>query len=324
MHIFIILITLLVFGNIAYSEEIISTNEKAEIELLKILDHMRNGKNEDALMVAELLSKNYPNFKLGKIIYADLLSSYLQKKPLLGSNSKDKELNDLKSEAKARINFDSVYKKNDLLPYSIIQLSKNVNFAFLIELTKSRLYVVKNNNGVPEVIADFYVSIGKGGFNKVISGDNKTPVGIYKITSHLIDDDLPELYGNGAYPINYPNVWDKKNNKTGYGIWIHGVPRDVYSRPPLTSEGCVVTSNHTLKKLSKYISIRNTPVILVENVKWIKRNIWHENNKNAKNVIEFWEKTWESLDPHNFISLHSINFKSDKHDFEKELLIFFE
>jgi murein L,D-transpeptidase YafK len=319
MHIFIILITLLVFGNIAYSEEIISTNEKAEIELLKILDHMRNGKNEDALMVAELLSKNYPNFKLGKIIYADLLSSYLQKKPLLGSNSKDKELNDLKSEAKARINFDSVYKKNDLLPYSIIQLSKNVNFAFLIELTKSRLYVVKNNNGVPEVIADFYVSIGKGGFNKVISGDNKTPVGIYKITSHLIDDDLPELYGNGAYPINYPNVWDKKNNKTGYGIWIHGVPRDVYSRPPLTSEGCVVTSNHTLKKLSKYISIRNTPVILVENVKWIKRNIWHENNKNAKNVIEFWEKTWESLDPHNFISLHSINFKSDKHDFEKRV-----
>ena len=275
-------------------------------------------------MVSELLSKNYPNFKLGKIIYADLLSSYLQKKPLLSSNSKDKELNDLKSEAKARINFNSVYKNNDLLPYSIIQLSDNVDYAFLVELTKSRLYVVKNNNGVPEIIADFYVSIGKGGFNKVISGDNKTPVGIYKITSHLIDEDLPELYGNGAYPINYPNIWDKINNKTGYGIWIHGVPRDVYSRPPLTSEGCVVTSNHTLKKLSKYISTKNTPVILVENVRWIKRNIWHENNKNAKNIIKFWKKTWESLDPHNFISLHSINFKSDKHDFEKELLIFYE
>ena len=100
---------------------------------------------------------------------------------------------------------------------------------------------------------------------------------------------------------------------------IHGVPRDVYSRPPLTSEGCVVTSNHTLKKLSKYISTKNTPVILVENVRWIKRNIWHENNKNAKNIIKFWKKTWESLDPHNFISLHSINFKSDKHDFEKRV-----
>ena len=32
----------------------------------------------------------------------------LNKKPLLGSKSEDKGLNDLKSEAKARINFDSL------------------------------------------------------------------------------------------------------------------------------------------------------------------------------------------------------------------------
>ena len=261
-----ILLVLLLLSNFSYSDVVPSPNEKAEIELLKILDYMRNGNNKDALLVAEKLSKKFPNFKLGKIIYADLLSSHLNKKPLLSSKSKDKGLNDLKSEAKARINFNSIYKTKDLLPKSIIQLADNVDYAFLIELSKSRLYLVKNSNGVPEIIADFYVSIGKAGFNKRISGDNKTPVGIYKITSHLIDEDLPELYGTGAYPINYPNVWDKKNSKTGYGIWLHGVPRDVYSRPPLTSEGCIVTSNHTLKKLEKYISIGKTPVILVEEV----------------------------------------------------------
>ena len=319
MRIIVLIITIFFMGNSSYAEELINTNEKAEIELLKILDHMRNGNNESALVIAESLSKNYPNFKLGKIIYADLLSSYLQKKPLLGSDSNNQGLNDLKSEAKARINFKSIYKKNDLLPKSIIKLADNIKFAFLIELTKSRLYVIKNNNGIPEIIADFYVSIGKEGFNKEISGDNKTPVGIYKITSHLIDEDLPELYGIGAYPLNYQNAWDKKNNKTGYGIWIHGVPRDVYSRPPLTSEGCVVTSNHTLKKLEKYINIRNTPVVLVENVQWIKRNIWHNNNNEAVNFVREWREIWESLDPHEFISLHSINFKSKKHDFEKRV-----
>ena len=150
-----------------------------------------------------------------------------------------------------------------MLPRSIIKLANNAPYAFLIELSKSRLYLIKNNNGIPEIIADFYVSIGKEGFNKKTSGDNKTPVGVYKITSYLSDDDLPELYGNGAFPINYPNSWDKKNKKTGYGIWIHGVPRDVYSRPPLTSEGCVVTSNRTLNKLKKYIVTGVTPVILV-------------------------------------------------------------
>jgi murein L,D-transpeptidase YafK len=265
------------------------------------------------------LSKNYPNFKLGKIIYADLLSSYLQKKPKLGSKSIDKELNDLKNEAKARINFNSVYKNKDLLPESIIQLADNVPYAFLIELSKSRLYLVKNNNSVPEIIADFYVSIGKAGFNKKASGDNKTPVGVYKITSHLIDEDLPELYGDGAYPINYPNIWDKRSKKTGYGIWIHGVPRDVYSRPPLTSEGCIVTSNHTLRKLKPYTVIGKTPVVLVENIKWIKRNTWHQNKNSANKILEDWKETWESLDPHDFISQHSINFRSKKHDFEERV-----
>ena len=316
----LILLTILLFSNhIVMAEELISPNEKAEIELLRILDNMRNGNNDRALLIAEKLTKDFPNFKLGKIIYADLLSSYLQKKPLLSSKSKDKELNDLKSEAKARINFDSVYKREDLLPKSIIQLASNVKYAFLVELSKSRLYIVKNKNGIPDIIADFYVSIGKAGFHKKISGDNKTPVGVYKITSNLIDEDLPELYGDGAYPINYPNIWDKKNNKTGYGIWIHGVPRDVYSRPPLTSEGCVVTSNHTLKKLKKYIEIGTTPVVLVENVSWIKRNLWHQNKKEANKIIEKWKETWESLDPYAFISKHSINFKSENHDFEQRV-----
>ena len=316
---FISIIILLLASSFSYSEDNVDQSEKAETELLQVIDFMRNGKNEEALAIAEKLSKNYPNFKLGKIIYADLLSSYLQKKPKLGSKSIDKELNDLKNEAKARINFDSVYKNKDLLPESIIQLADNIPYAFLIELSKSRLYLVKNNNSVPEIIADFYVSIGKAGFNKKASGDNKTPIGVYKITSHLIDEDLPELYGDGAYPINYPNIWDKRSKKTGYGIWIHGVPRDVYSRPPLTSEGCIVTSNHTLRKLKPYTVIGKTPVVLVENIKWIKRNTWHQNKNSANKILEDWKETWESLDPHDFISQHSINFRSKKHDFEERV-----
>ena len=315
----ILLITLLFWSTFIYSSEAPVQSEEAETALLEVIDHMRNGNNENALKAAEKLNKNYPNFKLGKIIYADLLSSYLRKKPKLGSISKDKGLIDLKDEAKARINFSSVYKTKDLLPKSIIMLADNIPYAFLVELSKSRLYLIKNNNGIPEIISDYYVSIGKAGFNKKVSGDNKTPIGVYKIKSYLVDKDLPELYGDGAYPINYPNIWDKKNKRTGYGIWIHGVPRDVYSRPPLTSEGCIVTSNHTLRKLKKYTVLGKTPVILVEKINWIKRNDWHENKNDAERIIETWKNSWESLDPHDFISQHSINFKGKKHDFESRV-----
>ena len=57
----------------------------------------------------------------------------------------------------------------------------------------------------------------------------------------------------------------------------------------------------------------------MENVQWIKRNIWHNNNNEAVNFVREWREIWESLDPHEFISLHSINFKSKKHDFEKRV-----
>ena len=75
----VIIFAILFTGNIAFSTETPLPNERAEIELLKIIDYMRNGNNADALIIAEELTKKYPNFKLGKIIYADLLSSYLEK-----------------------------------------------------------------------------------------------------------------------------------------------------------------------------------------------------------------------------------------------------
>ena len=62
-------------------------------------------------------------------------------------------------------------------------------------------------------------------------------------------------------------------------------PRDVYSRPPLTSEGCVVTSNRTLNKLKKYVVTESNTSNTCWCRRWIKRNEWHQ-NKNEANIKE--------------------------------------
>jgi murein L,D-transpeptidase YafK len=59
-------------------------------------------------------------------------------------------------------------------------------------------------------------------------------------------DKLTDFYGSGAFPINYPNEWDRIRGRNGYGIWLHGTPRDTYSRPPRASDGCIVLSNEDL------------------------------------------------------------------------------
>jgi|TARA_B000000565_G_scaffold255039_1_gene234684 murein L,D-transpeptidase YafK len=314
---------LLILPIIFYTHLLKAENEnpfdEAESRLLEIIDFQRNGAIDEALQRAEILLEEYPNFKLGKFVYSELLTAKAQSKNFINKvDQSNEKLALLKKEASARLNFKSEYKNNNLIPKSIINISKKSDYLLIVELSKSRLYLVKNDNP-PRVVNDFYVSIGKEGYSKFASGDNKTPTGIYTVKTFLHDNDLPELYGNGAFPINYPNSWDKRNNKTGYGIWIHGVPRDTYSRPPLASEGCVVTSNKTLLKLKEFIHLGETKIILTEEINWVTKKEWKENNAFFQNVIQNWKMSWESLDPYKYIAQHSVDFKSKQHDFEKRV-----
>ena len=52
---------------------------------------------------------------------------------------------------------------------------------------------------------------------------------MYHFTSVLSKSELPDFYGAGALPINYPNEWDRLNGRTGHGIWLHGTPADTYA-----------------------------------------------------------------------------------------------
>jgi murein L,D-transpeptidase YafK len=105
---------------------------------------------------------------------------------------------------------------------------KNV---LLVDAKNSRLYVYEKQGEELKLRADYYITQGKFGTNKTREGDQKTPIGIYYITSHLAKSRLPDFYGAGALPINYPNEWDKANGRNGSGIWLHGTPSESYSRP---------------------------------------------------------------------------------------------
>ena len=114
------------------------------------------------------------------------------------------------------------------LPSSLLQLAPKQTHALLIDTSRSRLYVYANDLGRPRYVADFYISLGKNGIEKRVEGDQKTPIGIYTLLP--MKDKLPEFYGPGAYPLTYPNEWDRMNGRSGHGIWIHGTPSETYAR----------------------------------------------------------------------------------------------
>jgi len=135
---------------------------------------------------------------------------------------------------------------------------------------------------------------------------------VYHVTASLPRNKLSDFYGSGAFPISYPNEWDKRQGRNGHGIWLHGTPSDTYSRPPRASNGCVVLSNADLDALSKNLQIGLTPVIISEQIEWLSLDDWNA-ERNALNAeIEQWRSDWESRDTERYLKHYSKNFSAGR------------
>jgi murein L,D-transpeptidase YafK len=129
--------------------------------------------------------------------------------------------------------------------------------------------------------------------------------------------EVPDFYGEGAYPLNYPNEWDKHQGKNGYGIWLHGTPLTTYSRPPRASDGCVVIANQDLKSLSHILSGGNTPVIIANNLEWLDANASIAAKATLEEAVESWRQDWQTQDTHKYLNHYSKTFFSPQADFSQ-------
>jgi len=292
--------------------------EDYEAALLLGLVRFKLGDMEGALAELEQLAKRAPNFHLAHLILGDLYQARLKPISRVGASSQLMQLSDekglqhLRNEADARLNAFIETLPGGRLPRALIHMDSSVGSAILVDKSAHRLYLYRWNehSSRPHLVRNFYVSTGKLEGNKQIRGDLKTPEGVYFITRHIPDEQLPEKYGIGAFPMNYPNELDRRLGKTGYGIWLHGTERAFYSRPPLDSEGCVVLPNIDLSKVDDYLQPGKTPVIVTENIEWMDEQQWSGLHDGIMQAIERWRSDWESGDVDRYLSHYADDFWS--------------
>jgi murein L,D-transpeptidase YafK len=118
----------------------------------------------------------------------------------------------------------------------------------------------------------------------------------------------------GAFPVNYPNELDRRNGKTGYGIWLHGTDKGSYSRPPRDSEGCVVLTNIDLESLKSEIKPGITPVVITNKVEWIDHASWEKERQEIIQAVENWRVDWESMNVNKYLSHYGKEFWSASHN----------
>jgi murein L,D-transpeptidase YafK len=230
-------------------------------------------------------------------------------------NAPQRQLSDFRDEARARLIRHLEEMPLDRVPKYLVQFQPEQKNAIVVDTTKSRLYLFENDNGLPRYVADFYISTGKAGAEKNREGDQKTPLGVYFVTSSLPKSQISDFYGAAAYPISYPNEWDRRLGKDGSGIWLHGVPSDTYSRPPRASNGCVVLSNPDIDRIGRFLQVGVTPVIISDNVEWIDPRDLASQRSAMSRQFEDWRADWESVNTDKYLRHYSRDFHAGRQDF---------
>jgi murein L,D-transpeptidase YafK len=274
-----------------------ATTENYERSILDSIKNVQQLEYEQALESTRQLIQQYPKSRLAHLLYADLLLARTGPLTQIGAGiPDDRALQDLTHEIQQRWQHDSDKSHENLLPGNILFLADSQPYVILVDQEKSRVYVYRNENGSLALETDYFITIGLNGSGKQIRGDQKTPVGVYHTTHYIDGSELPDLYGEGAFPINYPNAWDRRKQRTGDGIWIHGTPSYTYNRAPLESNGCIVVSNPDFTHIEQFISPEiNTPVVVTERVSWLTRKQWQQQRSDMLLALSRWVNDWESL-----------------------------
>lgn len=300
--------------------EIIKRHLSAPEEMLvKALIEVSENRMGSALKQIDSLLSVSPNFRLAQLIKGDLLLA--RSRPIntvgAGAVGENNATTDLRAEARARLARYSMQPRADQVPSYVLELPQSNKYALVIDSSKSTLFVFENNAGGMRYVADYYMSVGKNGVDKVREGDKRTPLGVYHVTSKLTPEKLTDFYGVGAFPINYPNEWDQLRGRDGYGIWLHGTPFDTYSRPPRASDGCVVLSNEDMTALDRYVEPGVTPVIITSEIDWASPEETQAARRELAGEIEQWRRDWESRDTSAYLKHYSSRFSANGTDLKQ-------
>ena len=294
-----------------------SLDGAAEARLIEIYKLIGRNQHQEALKKASVLVTDIPHFQLAQLVYGDLLAARVRPLNNLGdvpeplAASAGPALQDLRDESLKRMTALRERPPAGAIPSQFLALSQRSKHAIAVDASRSRLYLFENTPAGMKLLADYYISVGKAGIAKVAEGDQRTPLGVYYISSNLDPKSLKDFYGSGALPLNYPNVLDAKRGNTGSGIWLHGTPPAQFSRAPLATDGCVVLANPDLERIIRTVEVRSTPVVIAHHLQWITQQAAQTDSKSFEDVLSGWRNAKASGNLEQTLSYYTTDFTSN-------------
>jgi murein L,D-transpeptidase YafK len=192
----------------------------------------------------------------------------------------------------------SLFPISEKIPDSILTLASG--YVIVVDKQAQKMYVFHKNGDFSRVF-EATCSTGKKPGAKQVSGDAKTPTGIFFATKILRNPGPPETYGSLAFPLDYPTLSDKIAGRDGYNIWIHGTTKQLL---PSQTNGCIALNDNDLQRLTDIIFFNKTPVIISEAITWVAPNKVSPAKDELESILLSWNKALTEGDIKKIDSLY--------------------
>ena len=202
------------------------------------------------------------------------------------------------------------------VPAFVLEVPESVSDVLIADTQSATLHRFSRTASGIVNIEQRYMSIGQNGVGKERAWDRKTPLGVYFITEQLDTSNLDAKYGVAAYALDYPNAWDRYQQRTGDGIWLHGVDTNGSKRPPRDTDGCLALPNDELLSLADILDPLVTPVIVARELIWSTRDELEIIRTELRMALEMWRQSLEKSDLPTYLSLYSDEFRYREMDKE--------
>jgi murein L,D-transpeptidase YafK len=198
----------------------------------------------------------------------------------------------------------------------ILELPETVTTVLIAETETATLHRYTRSGDKLELSASVYMSVGENGAGKERAWDRRTPLGIYFVNDRLDTTRLHDKYGAMAFPLDYPNAWDKVLERTGDGIWLHGVDPNGGRRPALDTDGCLALPNEDLNALEAHIQLLVTPVIITRKLREVAVDDLQAVRASLMQSLQTWATSYRDGDWQAYLSLYAKEFEF--HGLDKE------
>ncbi|MEM8683333.1 MAG: L,D-transpeptidase family protein [Pseudomonadota bacterium] len=201
-----------------------------------------------------------------------------------------------------------LYAQGTILPPFVLQWPSSSSDLLVAETDAAVLHHYRRDGDGGLAHEKIYMSVGLNGVGKQREWDQKTPLGVYVVTSELDTSRLHQKYGVNAFPLDYPNARDRQLGRTGSGIWLHGVLPGGERRPERDTDGCLAIPNEDLLALSPRIVPGDTAVVITRQLTVADNASSSEARDELLSLLETWRAAIQRGDLRALRSLYSDDF----------------